>query len=102
MKKISILPITGPFAENKDLSRELRVNKIIPYLKENKKIDIDFNGVENTTQSFIHALLSEAIRYKGENFADYVSFSNCNDKIMTIIEIVYQYTMDNLDEFQVD
>ncbi|MFH1588108.1 MAG: STAS-like domain-containing protein [Candidatus Diapherotrites archaeon] len=91
MIEIKLLKITGSFAENKDLARELRLNKIIPALEKNKKIVLDFKGVTSATQSFIHALISDLIRKNGIEVLDKIYFKNCNETIKKIINIVVDY-----------
>lgn len=95
MKEIKIYESTGEFAENKDIAREIRVEQIIPSLEKKEKIIIDFDNVKSTTQSFIHALLSDIIRKKGAGSLNNISFKNCNDVIKKIIEIVTEYMQDS-------
>lgn len=93
MDKMTVIIKTeaGEFAENKDKARELRINKIEPALKEGKKVVLDFDGVSNVTQSFIHALVSQIIRDNGPDILDYIDFKHCNEKVQGIIEIVVDY-----------
>ena len=94
MKTIKLLPIVGSFAENKDAAREIRVKKIIPALEKREEVIIDFEGVESTTQSFIHALISDLIRRYGVEVLEKVSFKNCNEIVKKIISIVVDYMQD--------
>ncbi len=94
MKTIKLLPIVGSFAENKDLAREIRVKKIIPALEKREEVIVDFEGVESTTQSFIHALISDLIRRYGVEVLEKVSFKNCNEIVKKIISIVVDYMQD--------
>ena len=94
MKKIKLLPVVGSFAENKDLAREIRIKKIIPALEKKEEVILDFEGIDSTTQSFIHALISDLIRKYGVEVLDYVSFKNCNEVIKKIISIVVDYMQD--------
>jgi hypothetical protein len=91
MIEINILNEAGAFAENKDIARDLRESIILPNLKEDKDIIINFNGVEGATQSFIHALISEAIRIYGPESLEKISFKNCNETTKKIISIVTDY-----------
>jgi hypothetical protein len=89
--KIVIETKTGKFAENKDVARDIREEHIIPSIEKGKEVILDFGGVESTTQSFIHALISEPIRkYNGEAMKLMV-FKNCNDNTKEIITIVADY-----------
>lgn len=91
MKNINIFKNTGNFAEDKDLAKEIRLKKIMPSLKYDDEVVIDFAGVESTTQSFIHALLSEVIREFGSEVLDRIAFKNCNANVRGIITIVVDY-----------
>ncbi len=91
MKEIELFPKTGNFAENKDVARELRIKEIIPALKNHQVVILDFNKVDSTTQSFIHALISDIIRKEGYEIIDRLNYKNCNDTIKKIIMIVTDY-----------
>ena len=91
MKEIELFPKTGNFAENKDVARELRINEIIPALKNHSVVILDFNKVDSATQSFIHALISDIIRKEGYEIIDRLNFKNCNNTIKKIITIVIEY-----------
>lgn len=91
MKTIKLLLWAGSFAENKDKAREIRLKEIIPALKKNEDVVLDFLGVEGATQSFIHALISDLIRTYGAEVLDKISFKDCNETIKKIIGIVVDY-----------
>ena len=90
MKTINIYSLVGAFAENKDIARDIRTKSIFPAL-EKEEIILDFEKVESTTQSFIHALISELIREKGDEVLDKITFKNCNETVQKIIGIVVEY-----------
>jgi hypothetical protein len=89
--KINIFELTGSFAENKDLARDMRLNTINPALKQGEEIILDFANVQSMTQSFCHALISEVIRQFGIDVLDRMSFANCQSEVKGIIEIVVGY-----------
>ncbi len=91
MLSIKLLPITGSFAENKDLARNIRKEKIVPVLEGGREVCLDFEGIESATQSFIHALISELIRVYGDDVIDKIIFKNCNGTVQKIINIVIDY-----------
>ncbi|MBI2549328.1 STAS-like domain-containing protein [Candidatus Woesearchaeota archaeon] len=95
MIEIKIITVTGSFAENKDLARDIRLTKIVPALEKDQEIIIDFEGVEGATQSFIHALISEVIRKYGPGVLDKISFKNCNEIVRKIIGIVVDYMQES-------
>lgn len=91
MKEINLFEKTGNFAEDKDLARSIRINDITPNLKNNEDIIINFDKVETTTQSFVHALISELIRDFGSDVLNKISFKDCNKNVQKIINIVVEY-----------
>lgn len=88
---VTIQKKAGSFAENKDVAREIRVNMIMPALQKGKLVTLDFAGVNGATQSFVHALVSEAIRQYGDDVFDRLYFKNCNDTVREIVNIVADY-----------
>ena len=84
------------FGEDKDKARQIREKHLAPALGEGESIVLDFSDVEDVTQSFIHALISEMIRVYTPHVLDLLEFKNCNEKVKTIISIVVEYTQDNL------
>lgn len=91
MIKIKLFPIVGSFAENKDLAKDIRIDKINSNLDKGEEITLDFEGVESATQSFIHALISDLIRKYGSEVLDKIYFKNCNEMVKKIITIVVEY-----------
>ncbi|MBI5452002.1 STAS-like domain-containing protein [Candidatus Gottesmanbacteria bacterium] len=88
---VSIKEKAGSFAENKDVARELRIKHIIPALKKNKTVIIDFSDVTGATQSFMHALISDTIRKFGEEVFDKLRFKNCSPLVKEVVTIVAEY-----------
>lgn len=91
MKTIKMFKFAGEFAENKDIARKVRIDLITPPLKKGNEVVLDFAKVGSTTQSFIHALLSELIRKWGPEVLDKIAFKNCNETVKGIINIVVDY-----------
>ena len=88
----------GSFAENKDIATEIRKERIVPALKSNKEVILDFNEVDAATQSFVHALISQLIRDFGIEVLKTVTFKDCNQTVRTVIEIVVDYMQASEDE----
>jgi len=88
---VRMLSAVGTFAENKDLARELRRDVIVSALHEGGDVILDFSGIESTTQSFVHALISELIREFGTDVLNRVLFKGCNESVKKIISIVTEY-----------
>ena len=99
MKKIiiKIKDLVGEFAENKDIAKKIRVEQILPNLADNNHIELDFFGVSGTTQSFIHALVSEPIRQFHNDALDNIEYKNCSDVVKEVIKTVYEYMQESLD-----
>ncbi|MFH1917061.1 MAG: STAS-like domain-containing protein [Nanoarchaeota archaeon] len=95
MITIKIKPLIGTFAENKDIARSIRLEKITPKLEAGKDIILDFAGVDSATQSFIHALLAEIIRRHGNEALDHILFKNCTDAVKKMITIVIDYVQES-------
>lgn len=91
IKTIYLHKFVGKFAEDKDKARSIRQDTLWPDIKSGRKIVLDFTKVEDATQSFIHALLSELIRETRGEALDQISFKNCNETVKRIINIVVDY-----------
>lgn len=91
MIKILLSEKVGSFAENKDIARDIRVNKIIPALEDGEEVTLDFANVDSATQSFIHALISDLIRNRGNEVLDKLIFKNCSETVKKIINMVVEY-----------
>lgn len=96
MIEIELFSKTGSFAEDKDIARKIRIREIMPALKKVKKIILNFAKIEGATQSFIHALISEAIRSEGIEILDKIEFKSCAETVKSIINIVVDYMQDTL------
>lgn len=97
MKRIEIKEHAGVFAENKDIARDLRLKEIVPALEKREDVVLDFAGVDATTQSFIHALISDLLRKYGSGVLDRLDFRSCNETVKKIITIVADYMQDGAD-----
>jgi hypothetical protein len=95
MTHIHIFDRAGEFAENKDVARDIRTQEIIPALKNNEEIVIDFERVGAATQSFIHALIADVLRKYGPDALDKMAFRSCNETIKKIIGIVVDYMQES-------
>jgi hypothetical protein len=95
MLNIKIIDFVGSFAENKDMAQSLRKEQIVPALEKGGEVILDFAGIDATTQSFIHALISDTIRIFGSEILDKISFKNCNETVKKIIEIVIDYMQES-------
>jgi hypothetical protein len=95
MTRVKVYSLAGDFAENKDIARQLRTQKVMPALQRSGKVVIDFENVSLSTQSFIHALISDALREHGPEVLDRIEFKNCNPAVKTLIATVCDYMQDS-------
>lgn len=91
MTTINIRQEAGTFAENKDVAGRLREQIVLPVLRRTDELTLDFTGVEGATQSFVHALISEAMREFGPEILDRIIFKGCNRTVQQIVGIVIDY-----------
>ncbi len=95
MSTVYMKDIIGTFAENKDTAREIRLGHILPAIKEGREITLDFCNVTGATQSFIHALISDAIRQYGDAALDLIEFRNCNSIVREVVITVTEYMQES-------
>lgn len=96
MITLKIADYLNAFAANKDKARDLRINHIVPALEQGDDVTLDFAGIDDATQSFIHALISDLFRKYGADILDRVTFKNCNETVQKIIGIVSDYMQESL------
>lgn len=96
MRIITLKDIIGNFAENKNSAATLRDTVLLPVLRGSEEVTIDFTGVSGATQSFVHALISEAIREFGPDVLDHLIFKGCNDNVQQIVLMVTDYMQESL------
>lgn len=90
--RLSIV-VEGPVAQDKDVARDLRASQILPALGAGRHVVIDFSAVTTATQSFLHALLSEAFRTHGEELVETLEFKGCVEEIRQLISTVVEYSL---------
>jgi hypothetical protein len=86
--------VVGPFAEDKDAARDLRINQIEPALDAGVPVELDFAGVPLATQSFLHAMLSATIRSRGAQVLDQIVFKNCSPAVKPLVALVAEYSQE--------
>ena len=92
---LKLFESVGAFAENKDIAQKIRIEQIVPAIKNNEKVILDFESIDSATQSFVHALISDVIRQHGSDSLDSISFKNCSKTVQKIIEIVVEYMQES-------
>lgn len=91
--KIRLAAGVAGFAEDKDYARKLRQEKILPALGSGGTVALDFALVKYATQSFVHALIGEALKKHGEPVLDRLEFQNCTPQLQSVIELVVDYSL---------
>lgn len=91
MTTLSLFEYTGEFAENKDVARKIRLESILPVLKKDEEVTLDFTGITGATQSFVHALISDLFRQFGVDVMDRISFKGCTETVRKVVTLVCDY-----------
>jgi len=95
-KTINMYRQIGDFAENKEIAKRIRVENIMPTLSRGDGVELDFEGVDGATQSFIHALISDPIRQFRNVAYENLYYKNANKDVQKVISIVYRYMQESL------
>ena len=95
MKTVLMKKEAGEFCENKDIAKRIREELLFPALRRNESVTFDFAGVVGATQSFMHALVSDALRRFPEVAFDNIFYKNAAPEVKQIISIVYTYMQQN-------
>jgi len=96
--KIRLAAGVAGFAEDKDYARALRQEEILPALERGGRVALDFSQIRYATQSFVHALIGEALKKHGELVLDRIEFKNCTPQLQSVIELVVDYSLDGFPE----
>jgi hypothetical protein len=91
---------TNGFAENKDAARAVRLSTVLPAITSGHAVVLDFRGVRYATQSYVHALIGQALQKYGERALDYMEFRNCSPQVKSVIELVVDYSLGGFAEKQ--
>lgn len=93
MKTIKVSSGSSAFAEDKDEAKKIRVDQILPTLEKGESIALDFKSIRYATQSFVHALIGEALKQYGEVVLEQIEFRNCSTQVKDIIHLVADYSL---------
>jgi len=91
---VKIYEYAGSFAEDKDVAKMIREQYVMLAISTNQPITLDFDGVQSSTQSFIHALISKAFQDNGEKVLGQITFANCSEKVRGLIAMVTNYSLE--------
>ena len=73
---------------------------MLPALAQNRSIVLDFSEVSYATQSYVHALIGEALQQYGERVLDKLEFRHCSPSLRSVIELVVDYSLGGFPEAQ--
>lgn len=81
------------FAEDKDEARSIRLECLLPALEKGANVVLDFRNIRYATQSFVHALVGEALQKYGEEVLELIEFRNCTPQLQSVIGLVVDYSL---------
>src|SRR4051812_31372141 len=81
------------FAEDKDQAKVIRISTILPVLAKSETLVLDFKGIQYATQSFVHALIGEALQRYHERALELIEFRNCSEAVRSVVELVVDYSL---------
>jgi hypothetical protein len=80
---------------------ELRQAVEARLLEGEARIELDFTGVRNTTQSWMNAFIGNLVLVYGKELANRVVFKGCNDTLKALIKFVYGDAMGRRETHQI-
>jgi hypothetical protein len=90
---IQVKTAVGGFAEDKDEAKKIRTEIILPALRDDCAVVIDFSEVKYSTQSFVHALIGEVLKRRGEPVLDRLEFRSCTPQVKSLVQLVVDYSL---------
>lgn len=90
---INLKTVAGGFAEDKDEAKRIRTEIILPAMRENCGVVIDFSEVKYSTQSFVHALIGEVLKRRGEPVLQHLEFRSCSPQVKSLVQLVVDYSL---------
>ena len=90
---VKVFALAGQFAEDKDIARTIRQESILPRLESGQRVILDFAGVAAATQSFVHAMISEALRIHNGRALKLLEFKSCNASVKSVVLTVIEYSL---------
>jgi hypothetical protein len=90
---IAIVPDVVDFAQDKDRARAVRQDHLLPALERGEQVVLDFKAVGFATQSFIHALIGEALQRFPQDALQRIEFRNCAQQVRDVVQLVADYSL---------
>jgi hypothetical protein len=81
------------FTDDKDEAKRIRESTIIPTLAAGDHIVLDFCNVKSSTQSFVHALVGEALQRFKEPVLEKIQFKSCTPLMKGLVQLVVDYSL---------
>ncbi|MDE3063353.1 MAG: STAS-like domain-containing protein, partial [Acidobacteriota bacterium] len=81
------------FIDDKDMAKDIRVNRITPAVKRGQVVVLDFHNVRTSTQSWVHALVGEVLSQFKEPVLRQIEFKDCSPQLKALIELVVDYSL---------
>jgi hypothetical protein len=92
---VRITDYVGSFAGDPDVARELRDSALAPAMHAGEPVIVDFAGVELSTESFIHALVSDLIHSTEFYALGLIDFRHCSQSVRDRLETVVESSQHN-------
>lgn len=95
-RTIRIAAYVGRFAGDPDVAHELRNNVLAPAMRAGEPVIVDFAGVELSTESFIHVLVSDLIHSTDFHALGLIDFRHCSQSVRERLETVVEASQHNV------
>ena len=92
-QRIEIPEGVGGLAEDKDLAKAMRIQRVLPALDAGDTLVLDFSQVHRVTQSFVHALIGEALQKHGAQSLEQIEFFACEEQVRRVVDLVVNYSL---------
>lgn len=90
---VHVKAAVGGFAEDKDEAKRIHTETILPATREEGGVVIDFSEVKYSTQSFVHALIGEVLKRRGEAVLERLEFRACSPQVKSLVQLVVDYSL---------
>lgn len=92
---ISVRNYFGRYAEDKDLAKKIRDEKLIPALAENKSLTIDFEEIVSAPHSLLNAMLATPIERLGLAAYKKIKIINAAPEIRETLDFIFDDNTSN-------
>lgn len=92
---ISVRNYFGKYAEDKDLAKKIRDEKLLPALAENKSLTIDFEEILSAPHSLLNAMLATPIERLGLSAYKKIKVINAAPEIRETLDFIFDDNTSN-------